>query len=78
MEDFKSSHVTPLDSDLSLDQFISLLKEGHIDKENFADEVVKHPFKSYRTIWRFVRHIKQFPHIANAEGSMITKSYLSL
>lgn len=59
MDDFESSNVKPLGN--SIGQFLSLINDGYINKDALVNEIVKHPFKSYRTIRRFVRFINRLP-----------------
>ncbi|CAL8137930.1 unnamed protein product [Orchesella dallaii] len=75
LEDFTLSNLKPIKPKISLEQFASLLNTSYIHQDNFADDVVKHPFKSYRTIRRFVRFIERLPEITKNEDLMKAWNY---
>lgn len=79
MTDFESSNTLPLN--VSMGQFMALKTRGYIDSDMFADDIVKHPLKAYRTLWRFVRFMKtlglkskttlsKFPKTSDLEAAM--------
>ncbi|ODN03007.1 Prolyl 4-hydroxylase subunit alpha-2 [Orchesella cincta] len=67
LDDFTSSNLKSLKAKISLEQFIFLLNSSYIKEDIVANDVVKHPFKSYRTIRRFVRFIGKLPEFTENE-----------